>query len=76
MVQKDQLLDFQDISSALDNSCQLENIGDAYRMPESNYTQTGIRLRRYNSKTGDFTSALNSSEEETDDECQHEALLR
>ena len=38
--------------------------------------QTGIRLRRYNSKTGGLTSALNSSEDETDDEFQHETVLR
>ena len=76
MVQKDRLLDFQDISKALNCSGQSHQIGESSPLMENPMTQTGIRLRRYNSKTGKLTSASNSSEDETDDEREHETVLR
>lgn len=36
----------------------------------------GIRCRRYNPKTGEFTSAENSSEDDSGSEKEHETILR
>ena len=70
------MLDFQDISTALNCSQKINKTEESSGMKKNILEQTGIRLRRYNSKTGGLTSALNSSEDETDDEFQHETVLR
>ena len=62
---KDRLLDFQDINEAITNT----SIAD----PNTN---CGIRCRKYNPKTGDFTSAQNSSEDDSDGDKEHEVVLR
>ena len=40
--------------------------------------ESGIRFRKYNSKTGEFTSANNSSSEDgtSEDEKEHETVIR
>ena len=73
----DRLLDFQDISMALNNSCSTDIIEDKPSLHMNPMEVSGIRFRKYNSKTGDFTSANNSSEDDTtDDEKQHETVIR
>ena len=73
------MLDFDDISIALNTSSQIERLGECKKVSSEQpnlYEQNGIRLRRYNSKTGDFTSAMNSSDDDSDNEFQHEMVLR
>ena len=41
-----------------------------------NHIDTGIRLRRHNPKTGEFTSRENSSSDDSDDEKEHETVIR
>ena len=38
--------------------------------------QDEIKIRRYNENTGDFTSAENSSADNSSDEFEHETVLR
>ena len=37
---------------------------------------TGIKLRRHNPKTGEFTSRENSSDDDSDDDKEHETVIR
>ena len=62
---KDRLLDFQDVRVAITNT----SITDPT-------LSEGIRFRKYNSKTGEFTSRENSSDDDSDGDKEHEATLR
>ena len=75
---KDRLLDFQDIRGALNNSCNTDSIDKIPSLHMNPMEESGIRFRKYNSKTGEFTSANNSSSEDgtSEDEKEHETVIR
>ena len=69
------MLDFNEISAALDSSAVEKKI-DTSPPIQINQMNNGIRLRRHNPKTGEFTSRENSSDDDSDDEKEHETVIR
>ena len=71
---KDRLLDFQDISEAISNTSIKDPIQGVRK--RRNNGNMEIRCRKYNPKTGDFTSAQNSSDDDSDSAKEEEVVLR
>ena len=69
------MLDFNEISAALDSSTVEKKVNTTPPI-QINQMDTGIRLRRHNPKTGEFTSRENSSDDDSDDEKEHETVIR
>ena len=69
------MLDFNDISTALTTSTLQQN-NDSFPALQMEQMNTGIKLRRHNPKTGEFTSRENSSDDDSDDDKEHETVIR
>ena len=69
------MLDFNDISTALTTSTLQQN-NDSFPALQMEQMNTGIKLRRHNPKTGEFTSRENSSDDDSNDEKEHETVIR
>ena len=78
---QDRLLDFKDIDKALNDSSHISHGLDesTTMLMRPPVNDTGLRFRKYNSKTGGFEDKKcfdSSDDEKSDDEKEHETVIR